>query len=444
MFFLRASPYCLTIYKKQFMSTVGLGYITTNSFNRENERLVLPMDESVCGMIFDFSDFNSPFDDYYDIRQFFGDGQVQLINNMEEAENMGIWDNDFMNGVPYYHINAFYDYVGKDVPLYICFTDDAKEWSAIEKIQMAAGGKIFNVGIWTTKPLWINNNNGSLTFSDLCGNVEAATEALAGKVGSQVMTFSPLSTLLCPNTAFSGVSRSLFELPNGTKLNCPKLSVCITQDNSFEVLNMQAKNPNKATVGCLGVLMGCVCLAYAEENIGYVAKFNLNKNDNFENAGVYIGNKAIKVSDMQYGGNITAREGYIIPKEYDGKEAEVFFSGDPTFSNGDYYCLANNRVMHKVRRAVQSALIPYVNGDHLVTTNTGELTATSQAILVDAITNMLDNCMLNEDKQSQIASKSVSFASSKDILKTDEITLSLNVQPINYSSVINEKDSFQL
>lgn len=433
----------MTIYKKHLMSTVGLGYITTSSFNRETERLVLPMDESVCGMIFDFSDFRQPFEDYYDIRQNFGDGQVQVINNLTEAEDMGLWDNDFMNGVPYYHLKAFFNYVGKDTPLYVCFTDDSTNWSAIETIQMAAGGKIFQVGIWTTKALW-NNTDTGLVFTDLCGNVEAATEELTGKVGSQVMTFSPLSTLLCPNTAFDGATRSLFDLPDGSVMNCPKLSVCITQDNTDEVLAMQKRNPNKATVGCLGVLMACCCLAYAEENIGYVAKFNLNKNDTFEKAGVYIGEKAIAASEMQYGCKIANREGYIVPCEYAGKEAEFFFSGDPTFSNGDYYFLANNRVMHKVRRAVQSALIPYVNSNHLVTTNTGELSASSQAILVDAISKMLDDCMKNGDSQSQISGKSVSFGSSKNILETDEVTINLSIKPVNYNSYINEKDSFSI
>lgn len=433
----------MTIYKKRYMSTVGLGYITTNTFNRETERLVLPMDESVCGIIFDYSDFDQPFEDYYDVRQYFGDGQVQVINNMEEAEEMGLWNNEFMNGVPYYHLNAFFDYVGKDTPLYVCFTNDSKNWSAIEKMQMEAGGKIFQIGIWTTKALWENTDDG-LVFTDLCGNVEAATEELTGKVGSQVMTFSPLSTLLCPNTAFSGVARSLFDLPDGTTMNCPKLSVCITQNNTSEVLAMQKKNPGKATVGCLGLLMACCCLAYAEENIGYVAKFNLNKNDTFENAGVYIGRKAIAAVDMQYGCKLATKEGYIVPCEYEGKEAEFFFSGDPTFSNGDYYCLANNRVMHKVRRAVQSALIPYVNSNHLVTTNTGELSASSQAILVDAVGSMLDSCLVNGDNQSQISGKSVSFGTSENILETDEVTLNLSVQPINYSSYINEKDSFSV
>ena len=80
----------------------------------------------------------------------------------------------------------------------------------------------------------------------------------------------------------------------------------------------------------------------------------------------------------------------------------------------------------------------------MVKTDSGELSASSQAILIDAVSNMIDNCMLNKDKQSQITGKSILFTSSENILQNDEITLHLAVQPINYSNVINERDSFQI
>lgn len=422
------------------MSTTGLGYISTNTFNQKTDPIVLPMDESVCGMIFDYSNFDSPFDGFSDTKQCFENEQVQLINNLEEAENVGIWDNNFMKGLPYYHIKAFYDYIGKDTPLYICFTKDSKRWSAIENMQITANGKIFNIGIWTSKKLW----NNSLDFTNLCSNIEAAAELLDGKIGSSTNSYCPVSILLCPNTTFDNNDVTLSKVPNGTTFNFPKLSVCLAQNNTAEVLNMQRNLPNKAPVGCLGVLMGCVCLAYAEENIGYVAKFNLNKDDAFNNAGIYFGDTPISIDNFnQYSSSLIAK-GYIIPIKYNGKEAEVFFSGAPTFSHGDYYSLANNRVMHKARRAIQSALISYINGNYLVTTDTGNLTAASQAILTDAIIKYLDAYMLNGDGQRQITGRRVSFLSRGGVLQNDEVSMQTLIQPISSNSVINERDDFQV
>ena len=127
--------------------------------------------------------------------------------------------------------------------------------------------------------------------------------------------------------------------------------------------------------------MAAVCLAYAEESIGYVAKFNLNKLDTFSNAEVWFGESSIPMNQLQYGKIYAADRGYILPTTYAGKEAEVFFTGDSTFSSGDYYCLANNRVMHKVRRAILSALIPYLHGNYELDVTNGTLSITAQSVL---------------------------------------------------------------
>lgn len=418
----------------------GLGYITTGTFTPQQNNYLLPMDESVCGMLFDLSGFSHPFQDYYPIQRYFGKQETQLIHNMEEAASMGIWDNSFMNGLPYYHIKSFYDYVGKDTPLYICFADCSKGFDVMENMQQEANGKMFQIGIWTAQPLWANTESG-LIFTNLCLNVESVAETLSGKIGSTTQTFSPISVLLCPNTYFTGVTRSLFDIPNGYVLNMPKLSVCLVQNGSEDIHNMQMKNPNHAPVGCLGFLMACACLAYAEESIGYVDKFNLNKHDTFGNAEVWFGDASIPVGKLQYGKQYAAGRGYILPTEYDGKEAEVFFTGDPTLCKGDYSSFANNRIMHKVRRAVQSALLPYINDNYSVDVANGTLSTTTQTIFTSAIVNMLDAFMVNSEHQAQLSSRAVAFGSSYNILETDEITLYLSVQPVNYSNVINEKDS---
>ena len=79
----------------------GIGYITTGTFNSSAERLMLPTDESVCGLLFDVSDFFKPFDDYPLLQQCFGNEQTRLINNLTEASLYGLCDENFMAGVPY-------------------------------------------------------------------------------------------------------------------------------------------------------------------------------------------------------------------------------------------------------------------------------------------------------------------------------------------------------
>lgn len=423
------------------MPTTGIGYITTGNFDNSTEQFLLPTDESVCGILFDTTFFQNPFDDYPLIQQHFGNEETHLINNLTEAEMYGLADNQFMNGVPYYHIKAYYDYIGADAPLYVCFTSDGTNWSAIQSMQMQAGGKIFQIGVWTAQCIW-NVSNDAIGFTDLCSSLEAAEE-LTGKVEQNSLGSAPLSLIVSPNTAISKTDVTLQDIPDATELNLPKISVCLAQNYSEDVREMQKKTPFSAPIGCIGLLMACLHLAYAEECIGYVAKFNLNKNDGFENAEICFGGIHYSVDEISYiVGNQLAIYGYIIPCTYIGKEAEAFFSGDATLSSSDYCTIANNRIMHKCRRCVHSALLPYINANHLLDTTNGGLSETAKSILVPVISNTLDTLMVNKVAQSQINGRTVEISESENILQEDAISVSLSIGLVNYNKVINEEDDY--
>ena len=142
-------------------------------------------------------------------------------------------------------------------------------------------------------------------------------------------------------------------------------------------------------------------------------------------------------------GNQLAQRGYIVPCTYKAKEAEVFFSGDPTASNGGYRNIANNRVMHKCRRAIHSALMPYINSHHILDAN-GYISEVSKSIITEDILKTLDTVMVNSVGQSQIDGRTVSVSESDKILETDAISLSASIGLVNYNKVINEKDDYEV
>lgn len=593
---------------------VGIGYITTSSFNGDTESFMLPVDESICGLLFDTSDFGNVFEEYPLLQEHFGNEKTVLVNSLTEADGYGLLNTGFMNGIPAYHITAFYNYVGTgDTPLYICFSDDSESWSAVEKMQMESGGKLFQIGVWTSKYIWnvsdkktasfawddtdanakiewgatykekgeekvavtidndtktitkavsptVNMNNAvswyngnvtdisgydalvlelespsnapvevgvcnggywngnqsvstlntgetrlvitlnelkytndpdegenvawkkgdaldltkvglifirtdfwtpeqvirvkdfylakkisdnKLAFTDLIGNLQSSAETVSGKVGQTTIAPYPVSIIVCPNTALNDDSLSIPNLPDATTLNCPKVSVCIVQDDTDDVRKMQNSNPNNAPVGCIGILMACLHLAYAEESIGYVAKFNLNKNDEFEMPEIILGAKELHIKDLQLGGSIASLRGYIMPCEYKGKEAETFFTSDPTCDDGDYNTIAKNRVIHKVRRAVHSALMPYLNSHQLIG-STGGLDASANTIITADITDMVDKVLVNRETQRQINGCSVSIMKSNEILDTDAIAVSVNVGVVDTDQVINNEDYYMV
>lgn len=438
---------CVFKYAQAFLLLIrkdmpGIGYITTNSFDYNKENLSISTDESVCGLLFDISGFYRPFDNFPLLQHFFGDSQTNLINNLAEAEMYGLCEEEFMGGLPYYHIKQYYNYIGADAPLYICFTSDNSEWSAVESMQLAANGRLFQIGIWTSLPLW-QSSDRELLFTDLIGNLESAAEILSGKVGQSTLHNTPISLIVSASTKFSNSVFAIQDAPDATALNSPKVSICLAQNNSDEVVAIQARCPNKAPVGCIGIVMACLHLAYAEENIGYVSKFNLNKNDDFNNIGVYFNNRFINASDITYTvGNFVAENGYILPCTYEGKIAEYFFSGDPTASNGDYNHISNNRVIHKCRRAMVSALLPYINDSHTLDVSTGDLSEGSKTLIITDILNSLEAALQNPLGQAQINGKSVEINKNGKILEDDVITVKMSIDLFNHNNVINEKDDF--
>lgn len=422
----------------------GIGYITTTPFDSAETNIMLPTDESVCGLLFDISDFVLPFSDFSYIEKYLGNEQTVVINNIEEAAMYGLDDTDFLNGIVYYHIKQFYDYVGADAPLYICLTTDTKEWSAIEQMQMAANGKIFQIGIWTSKYIWGKMNN-ALVFTTLIDNIETAVQSVSGKVGDSSLKPTPLNVILSANTALDTDSFSLLDIPDGTVLNYPKISVCLVQNGTDEVHTIQSNNPNKAPLGCIGLVMACLNLAYAEECIGYVGKFNLNKNDDFEYPEIPFCDDSYSVDDIAYVvGNTIVERGYITPCKYAGKENEFFFSGDSTFSTGDYCKITRSRIMHKCRRVINSALMPYLHNSLPVDVTSGGLSASSKSMITDSVRSLLESTMVNSLGESQIDGITLDIDKDSDILSNDSIRVNVSVDLLDYNQTLNEQDDFEV
>lgn len=105
-----------------------IGYIQTGEKNGNSQTFNIPTDESVGIMLFDTSGFVDPFENYPLLYNCFNNAKVQCIHNMDEASLLGIVDDGFMNGVLYYHLSQFYDFLERDQELYIAIADCYESW----------------------------------------------------------------------------------------------------------------------------------------------------------------------------------------------------------------------------------------------------------------------------------------------------------------------------
>lgn len=412
----------------------------------ENNGFAIPTDESVGGMLFDTSGFSNPFETYPLLYNNFQNGKVQCIHNMDEAELLGITDNGFMNGILYYHVFQFFKYIGANQALYICIADCSAKWEVIQDMQLQTTGKLFQIGVWTTQPIWKLKSDKTLGFTSLITDLQVEANEICGKIGTSGPQNTPLSIILCGNSNYVNDDYVINykKLPNAYELDCPKVSVVLAQSGTDEVHTMQSHNPLCAPVGALGFVMACLALCGAEASIACPLNFDLNKDEQFPEPELgfckdYTPLLTLSTVWIKW----LANYGYIIPLTYDGMDGQYFFSSDNTLSEGDYRSIANNRIMHKCRRAVYTVLLPYINSNHIFDYQTNNINVTSQTIITDSINTILDSVMRNKNGERQIVNRTVEFGERNQyMLENDSISVTLKVQPINgIGSLVEEMNT---
>lgn len=420
-----------------------LSYINTGVKQKPDLTFNIPTDESVGALLFDTSGFDQPFDSYPLLYHNFKNGTVQCVKSMDDAVLLGIADDGFMNGILYYHLSQFYDFVGGSQSLYIAISDCSKDWDILQNMQQQVSGRLFQIGVWTAQPIWKLKDDNSLGFTSLITDLQFQADEINGRTGASTHTMVPLNIILCGNSNYVEGGRASYKiLPDATELNCPKVSVALVQNGSQEVHDIQNNNPLQAPVSSLGLIMACLALCGAEESIASIEKCDLNKNEGFNYPEWGFGNYGTPMDSVhRVWANTISSRGYIIPIDYEGLEASYFLSSDQTLCEGDFNSIANNRVMHKCRRAVCTALIPYVNSHHIYVPGTNNISVTSIAIITDSINTLLDSVMRNKQGQAQIDGRTVTFLENEDLLKNDSISIRLDIKPVNYSGFISEEVS---
>ena len=432
----------------------GLGNVTLSELDLSS--LTFSFDESIGGMLFDYGMYSYPFDDHVQLEYFFENNQVQLIHNLKEIEEMGL-DEEFMNGIPYYHIKMFYDYVGKDADLYVmfsnCILDERPCFESIQVIQQASNGKVFQLGIWTEQCIWKMGVNG-YEFTDLLSEIESQAEILSGKVGKAAVDGLPLSVILnaCTSKLENADGRYIVDhkrLPDATTLNFPKISIILGQNGTDDVHAMQKSNHNCTPVGFMGLAMACLCLASAEMNIGFVDEFDLNKNDDLNNPELGFGNvdqnNFTAIDDLNIvRRNVISLKGYILPTTYEAKETGVYFSNDQTLSERDFSTISLNRIAHKCRRIIRSVMFPYINGNIYINSNTGMVDEIEQTKITNLITERIDANMINPLGQDQISGRYVAFEDTGNILETDELHINCYFIPVGANMTIDIEEAYIL
>lgn len=411
--------------------------------------------EKVTGLLFDISKQAKFFEEgaglaVKDKLQ----GNVIEINSMDDLKELGITaysgdtEKDLLFGIPYYHINHFFGIQGSTGRLFIMFADCGVDWNAIEQMQRAAHGMINQLGVWTEQSLWKQTDPEAETYSiDLVTDLQSKAASLADEN-------APLSILLCANSAVIATDEEsvkkveLGKIPTCV-INARFVSVLLGQGLDADVSAMQLANQNLTPIGNIGTALGCIASASVQESFAWVNKFNLigyfpdiemgfgdvtlNSESKLTSTLKYSSLNKIQLDDLD-------DKGYIFLCKYSGLESGVFFSKDQTCSNGDYRTVARNRTIHKSRRAVRNALLPYVNSPLKVDPSTGYLSSAKITMFQNIVSDILTTMQNNEE----ISGFSVTIDKNQNVLKNDTLIIKYSLVPVGVASRIEVVEGLAL
>lgn len=411
--------------------------------------------EKVTGLLFDISKQAKFFEEgaglaVKDKLQ----GNVIEINSMDDLKELGITaysgdtEKDLLFGIPYYHINHFFGIQGSTGRLFIMFADCGVDWNAIEQMQRAAHGMINQLGVWTEQSLWKQTDPEAETYSiDLVTDLQSKAASLADEN-------APLSILLCANSAVIATDEGsvkkveLGKIPTCV-INARFVSVLLGQGLDADVSAMQLANQNLTPIGNIGAALGCIASASVQESFAWVNKFNLigyfpdiemgfgdvtlNSESKLTSTLKYSSLNKIQLDDLD-------DKGYIFLCKYSGLESGVFFSKDQTCSNGDYRTVARNRTIHKSRRAVRNALLPYVNSPLKVDPSTGYLSSAKITMFQNIVSDILTTMQNNEE----ISGFSVTIDKNQNVLKNDTLIIKYSLVPVGVASRIEVVEGLAL
>ena len=449
-------------------SNTNLGGVFTTDIDGAFAKTVYLSTENVVGIIFDTSVVGGMAKALGEgvAAKTFANGNVVELNVQKDVVDAGI-DETVMCGLPKYHIDSFFALAGGNQRLFVSFMDSDvdTEFEAVEKMQLASGGILYQIGVWTGKAIAAKNADGSYSVEagNICTKLEAVAEVLGGKVGvTNYEGNSPLNIILNA-PVINEAETDLKKLPDLTILEAPKVSVVLGQAATDAVhklmydVNHVSETASYAVVGNIGAVMGCLAVAPANESIGHVASFNIavvmqnaelgfgNIVEDTEN-GVYSSESSftnIKTIGYAKRNEFLHKNGFIFTTNYDGLENSIFFSGDQTLTSGDYRTISRCRVMHKSRRVVRRALLPYVNSNVEVDVTTGKLSATAVASFQNIVIAALDANMVEPGTTvPQISGRTCVIAEDQDVLNTDRIDIDYRLIPLGCASVIHVTEGF--
>ncbi|QCW20336.1 tail sheath protein [Flavobacterium phage FPSV-S1] len=342
--------------------------------------------------------------------------RIKKIYSLEEVVNLGIGPNSahWQNINLYYAIQTCYE-INKKAVLYIgIFNADASVPEAVISLQNYSEGKIRQIGVI--------NNEQNLTAAYL-----NALQSACDTLEAEHKPVSLVTNFQLDNTDV------LADLPNLRELQNKNVSVVIGADGGL--LNV---TQNNQYASILGVTIGALSKAKVNENIGWVGRFDISKNDTgrFDvpalTNGVLIKDlPAAALEDLNV-------KGYIFLLKHIGT-AGTYFNDSATaiIETSDYAYIENVRTIDKAVRNTRTYLLPSLNAP-LYVNRDGTLTEDTILTFKNDTSRALEEMQRNVE----ISAFEVTINPNQNVLSTSKLAITIKIVPVGVARNIEVNIGF--
>ena len=379
----------------------------TISFNRGQGGLGRPLatNDHVSGFIMPFVNANLP-------AGFSTTNRIKLVYSISEAESLGIVQAGTHTKLLWYHLNQFFKRqpLGK---LYIHLIDStAVTFAEVETLQNFSGGEIRQIGFYNVLSAFSTANLTTIQAS--CTTLEGINK--------------PVQVLYACNFQAITTIGSLADL---RALSCKNVSVVIGEDG--DNLGSALAISETKSVTCIGSALGVLSASKVNENIGWIEKFNVVENGEFNEPALAIASTTFLVKNQSQSALDGVNDkGYIFLNKQVGIDG-TYFNDSPTAisETSDYAYIENNRTIDKAIRNVRVFLLPSLNSPLYVNQD-----GTLSEDVVSRFKNDCERALEKMDIDGEISGYKVIINPLQDVLTTSKLSIAIKIVPVGVAREI--------
>lgn len=336
------------------------------------------------------------------------DTNIKVVNSLPAAEDLGITadaTSDVIKAL-HYHLTRFfaiYESYAITPQLWVMIADAPEttyDYAELETMQNAAVGSIRKFGVYLTTAF-----------------ATTALNAIQTKLTALENNHRPCSAIVACD--WTGVDWS--DVDDLRQLTNPKIHVTIGEDGGAAGKTLADTLTTSLTD--LGSILGWSTIKSVSENIGWIEKFNVAFDGEFDIPALADGALVSESEDVLESLNT---KGYIFLKKHIDYSGTYFNdSHAATLKTSDYAYMENNDVIDKAIRGIRVALLPSLNKD-LEFDDDGKLSP----IVVSDMENLAKAVLENMKRLNEISSvrdDSVYINPDQDVVGSEELLINVKV-----------------